>query len=86
LLRLEAIYCGVPRITMNVSSRPEVVEGTGILINSQYIKGLTEQMFKSRHDENLCKRMGKAALGHSKQFSWAQCAQKTMQVYQAALA
>jgi glycosyltransferase involved in cell wall biosynthesis len=71
---------------MNVSSRPEVADGIGILTNSQYINGLKEQMHKSRQDENLCKRMGKAALGRSKQFSWAQCAQNTMQVYQAALA
>jgi glycosyltransferase involved in cell wall biosynthesis len=83
---LEAMCCGVPVITSNVSSLPEVVGDTGILIDPLDIDGLREQMLKLRHDENLCKRMGAAALGRSKQFSWAQCAQNTMQVYQAALA
>jgi alpha-1,3-rhamnosyl/mannosyltransferase len=82
---LEAMSCGVPVIASNVSSLPEVVGDAGILIDPQDVEGLTDQMRNLIDDRGLCQRLSAAALIRSQQFSWAKCAQSTMQVYRAAL-
>ena len=82
---LEAMCCGVPVITSNVSSLPEVVGDAGILIDPHDVDGLTDHMRNLIDDQGLCQRLAAAALVRSKQFSWAKCAEETMQVYRAAL-
>ncbi len=83
---LEAMCCGVPVITSNVSSLPEVVGDAGILIDPLDVDGLTDQMRRLIDDQGLCQHLASAALIRSQQFSWAKCAESTMQVYRAALA
>jgi alpha-1,3-rhamnosyl/mannosyltransferase len=82
---LEAMCCGVPVITSNVSSLPEVVGDAGILIDPKDVEGLMKQMQRLFDDETLCSTLGAAVLQRSYQFSWNKCAKDTVQVYRAAL-
>jgi alpha-1,3-rhamnosyl/mannosyltransferase len=82
---LEAMCCGVPVITSNVSSLPEVVGDAGILIDPKDVEGLMKQMQRLFDDESLCSNLGAAVLQRSYQFSWNKCAKDTVQVYRAAL-
>jgi len=82
---LEAMCCGVPVITSNVSSLPEVVGDAGILIDPKDVEGLMKQMQRLFDDETLCSTLGAAVLQRSYQFSWSKCAKDTVQVYRAAL-
>lgn len=82
---LEAMACGVPVIASNVSSLPEVVGDTGLLIDPADEEGLAAYMRQLQGDTDLCKRLGAAALERSQRFSWARCAQETVGVYKAAV-
>lgn len=82
---LEAMSCGVPVITSNVSSLPEVVGDTGLLIDPQDVDGLTMHLQSLAEDGALRAQLAAAALARSRQFSWQRCAQETVQVYRAAL-
>jgi len=82
---LEAMYCGVPVITSNVSSLPEVIGDAGILIDPKDVDGLAKQMQLLFDDGILCANLGVAALKRSYQFSWNKCAKDTAQIYRAAL-
>jgi len=82
---LEAMCCGIPVITSNVSSLPEVVGDAGILIDPKDSEGLMKQMVRLLDDESLCSDLGAAALQRSYQFSWNKCAKDTVQVYREAL-
>ncbi len=82
---LEAMACGVPVIVSNVSSLPEVVGDAGILVDPQDADGLAMHMRQLLADNSLCAALGQKAQARSLQFSWAQCAQDTIDVYKAAL-
>jgi len=82
---LEAMACGVPVIASNVSSIPEVVGDTGILLDPQDTTGLTEAMTLLTCAPDIRAVMSAKALQRSQSFSWNQCADQTRRVYQEAL-
>lgn len=82
---LEAMACGVPVIASNVSSLPEVVGDSGILIDPHDVDGLSDKMHELYADEALIDRLGIAARLRSQQFTWRKCAEQTLQVYKASL-
>jgi alpha-1,3-rhamnosyl/mannosyltransferase len=83
---LEAMACGVPVIASNVSSLPEVVGDSGLLIDPHNVDQLTEAMLSLTQAPDLRQFYGARALARSRQFSWDQCARETLSVYQAAIA
>lgn len=83
---LEAMACGVPVIASNVSSIPEVVGNTGMLIDPQDVDQLTQAMLQMTQDPKLRHDLAAQALSRSQQFSWALCARETTDVYRAAAA
>jgi alpha-1,3-rhamnosyl/mannosyltransferase len=82
---LEAMACGVPVIASNSSSIPEVVGGTGILIDPQDQEQLTQAMLTMTQAPEIRHRMAGQALERSRIFSWSQCASETVNVYRAAI-
>ena len=82
---LEAMACGTPVITSNVSSLPEVVGDAGILIDPHDINRLKseiEHLIEDSSQRNLLRNLG---LERSKQFTWEACARKTLDAYSYAL-
>jgi alpha-1,3-rhamnosyl/mannosyltransferase len=82
---LEAMSCGVPVVASNVSSLPEVVGETGVLVDPHDVDALTQTMSSLEQDLSWRNELGARALARSAEFSWARCAQQTMDVYRAAV-
>jgi glycosyltransferase involved in cell wall biosynthesis len=78
---LEAMQCGVPVITSNTSSLPEVVGNAGIMVDPYDLASLTQSMLNLYRNESLQKEYGIKALERSKIFTWHQTANLTVAAY-----
>ena len=78
---LEAMACGVPVITSNTSSLPEVIGDAGIMVDPTDINSLCESMYILLKDKELWNRMRNMGLERSKLFSWDNTAEKILKVY-----
>lgn len=83
---LEAMASGIPVITSNRSSLPEVVGDVGIMIDPEDERGFAEAMHRLADDR--AERATRAAAGveRARRFTWARCAEETERVYRIALA
>ena len=79
---LEAMACGVPVITSNASSLPEVVGDAGIMVDPHRVDELTEAMYLVLSNENLQEEMREKGINRAKMFSWEKCARETLTVYE----
>lgn len=78
---LEAMSCGAPVISSNTSSIPEVLQNAGILIDPYDTLNLMDALGKVLNSENLRNDLSQKGLEKSKQFSWANTAEKTLEAY-----
>lgn len=78
---LEAMACGIPVITSNTSSLPEVVGDAGIMIDPYDVDGLADAMHNVLTNEGLREDMIKKGLERAKLFNWEICAKETIDVY-----
>jgi glycosyltransferase involved in cell wall biosynthesis len=78
---LEAMNCGTPVITSNVTSIPEVVGDAGILINPNNPIELQSEMINLLNNESLRKELSEKGLKRSKLFTWKKTAKKTLDAY-----
>jgi glycosyltransferase involved in cell wall biosynthesis len=67
---LEAMACGTPVITSNLSSLPEVAGDAAILINPYNTSEITEAMYTIATDRELSDRLSAQSISRAKQFSW----------------
>ena len=79
---LEAMACGTPVITSNLSSLPEVAGEAGILIDPMNIEAIAEALQKVIAQKGLGADLRAKGLDRAKAFSWKVCAEKTLKVYQ----
>lgn len=77
---LEAMQCGCPVITSNVSSLPEVIGDAGIQIDPYKNEELVEAYEKMYFDENFRKECSQKGLERAKNFSWEKCVNKVLAV------
>ena len=71
---LEAMQCGVPVITSNCSSMPEVAGGAALLAEPGSIFSICEAMKKMVNDKNLSESLINKGLENAGRFSWDQTA------------
>ena len=71
---------GVPVVTSQVSSLPEVAGGASILVDPYNFKEIAEAMKNLFMDQNLRDFYVKKGFEKIKSFSWRQSAQKTFEV------
>jgi len=67
---VEAMSCGVPVITSNVTSMPEVVENAGILVDPFSIEAISNAMIKLTSDNNLRDGLVEKSKQQAQKFSW----------------
>jgi glycosyltransferase involved in cell wall biosynthesis len=79
---LEAMACGVPVITTDVSSLPEIVGEAGILVPVNNVEALYGAMIAVLGDEDLRRKMINKGIQRAAKFTWEQTAKLTFQVYQ----
>ena len=77
---LEALSCGIPVITSNVSSMPEVAGEAALLIDPQETGQLSAAMTKVLTDPILALEMGRKGLAQARKFSWEKAAAETLAV------
>jgi glycosyltransferase involved in cell wall biosynthesis len=82
---LEAMACGTPVITSNISSLPEVVDGAGILVDPSSVEDMAEAMWQVLSDSSLRAEMRRKGLARAREFSWRKTAQRTVEVYEQAM-
>jgi len=78
---LEAMQCGVPVITSNTTSLPEVVGDAGIMVDPTDMDALCAAMLEVATNDQLCGELRERGLARARQFSWAKSAQQTAEVY-----
>jgi len=78
---LEAMSCGIPTITSNVSSLAEISGGAALLINPLDENELYLNMKKILDDPVLYNDLKQNSIQRAKKFSWEITAAKTMEVY-----
>lgn len=66
----EAMNCGVPVITSNVTSMPEVVEEAGILVNPNSVDDICSAMKRISADNKLRQELSEKSLIQAKKFNW----------------
>lgn len=79
---LEAMACGVPVITSNVSSLPEVAGDAAVLVDPRSEEELRQGILRLLEDGELRKQLREKGLARSRLFSWEKTARATLEVYQ----
>ncbi|MBA2450006.1 MAG: glycosyltransferase family 4 protein [Chloroflexi bacterium] len=79
---LEAMACGAPVITSRLSALPEVVGDAGALVDPYSEPAITETMGELLADPKRRSELGARARARSRNFSWRQVAEQTVQVYE----
>ncbi|MDJ0797347.1 MAG: glycosyltransferase family 1 protein [Calothrix sp. MO_167.B12] len=77
---LEAMACGTPVITSNVSSLPEVAGDAAILINPYNTREITEAMHTIATDLQMSDRLSVAGINRANQFSWENTGKATTEL------
>lgn len=77
---LEAMACGTPVITSNLSSLPEVAGDAAILINPYKVEELTDAMQAIANQSELRSQLSQLGLARASQFSWERTGQATVEV------
>lgn len=78
---LEAMACGVPVVTTNTSSLPEVAGDAALLVPPDDTRLLAQSMSVVLQDGRLWNRLRAASLARAREFSWAKTAADTLAVY-----
>ncbi|MDD2844641.1 MAG: glycosyltransferase family 1 protein [Rhodoferax sp.] len=79
---LEAMASGVPVVTANVSSLPEVAGNAALLIHPEDVDALRAALERALQDGPWRQQARAAGLARAATFSWQQCVQRTVAVYQ----
>jgi len=79
---LEAMACGVPVITSNTSSMPEIAGDAAFIIDPFKPEEITAAMVKLTSDEKLKKEMVIKGIPQAAKFSWRSMAEQVLAIYQ----
>ena len=79
---LEAMACGTPVITSNVSSLPEVAGDAAILVNPMDVEAMTKAILRLQKDSAYRQNLINKGLAKAKTFTWRKHAEDVAQVYQ----
>lgn len=79
---LEAMASGIPVITSNQTSLPEVVGNAGIMVEPDDVDAMREHLRQLLEDRVYAENMGEHGRIRAQTFSWDRCARETFSVYQ----
>lgn len=78
---LEAMQCGTPVITSNISSLPEVGGGACLYIDPNSQNDLEKKLIQVISDSELQKKLSQKGKERAAHFSWKKCAEQTLRAY-----
>ena len=79
---LEGMACGVPVITSNTSSMPEIAGDAAFIVDPQKPTEITSAMQQILNDNQLYNSLCAKGIEHSKKFSWRIMAEQNLKLYQ----
>ena len=79
---IEAMACGVPVITSNISALPEIAGGAACLVNSKNPGEMADQVERLLSDRDFYKDRQQKGFINATRFSWKNAADKTLSIYQ----
>lgn len=82
---LEAMQCGIPVITSNTSSLPEVVGDAGIQVDPDDNDALCQAMLEMLRNGELRHQLSNRSRERARLFSWEACADVTIDHYRRAM-
>ena len=78
---LEAMACGCPVITSNISSMPEIAGGAALLFDPKNVEDLTRQMITILGDDSAYQSRVNAGLKRATEFTWGKTAINTLYAF-----
>lgn len=82
---LEAMSRGIPVLTSNCASMPEVVGDAGILVAPNEVESISEGLLELLGDGDLRGFLASRAVINAERFNWTFAAEKTLQVFEDAI-
>ena len=79
---LEAMACGTPVVTSNVSSMPEVAGDAAVLVDPKRTEDIAGGIYRVLNDPALAGTLRERGMIRAKEFTWEKCADETMQVFE----
>lgn len=79
---LEAMACGVPVVTSNSSSLPEVAGDAAILVDPYDVMGIAEAVEQVLMDDDRVTTLRERGLERAARFTWEATARETLKVYE----
>jgi glycosyltransferase involved in cell wall biosynthesis len=79
---LEAFACGIPVVTSNTTSLPEVAGNAALLVDPEDPKAIAEAVSRLMEKPALRAQLVERGLKRAKQFTWEKTARETMAVYE----
>jgi glycosyltransferase involved in cell wall biosynthesis len=78
---LEAMACGTPVVTSNVSSLPEIAGGAAILVDPYDAASIADGITRAVSDEALRAELTARGLARAREFSWTQSVAAIHRIY-----
>jgi glycosyltransferase involved in cell wall biosynthesis len=78
---LEAMACGTPVVTSNVTSLPEIAGDAAVVIDPANTRELIAAMMRVLTNEALAEELRQKGLARAGRFTWDETARQTLQVY-----
>src|SRR4030095_13534845 len=83
---LEAMACGTPVVTSDVSSLPEITGDAALLIDPNDERALANALIEVVNNARLRAELREKGIAQAKKFTWRDAAEKTLRLYQEAYA
>ena len=79
---LEAMACGVPVVTSNTSSMPEIGGQDAILVDPESSDEIAFMLLRLEHDADFYEKQKQVGLERARLFSWRQTAEQLLKLYE----
>jgi glycosyltransferase involved in cell wall biosynthesis len=78
---LEAMACGTPVVTSNVSALPEVAGDAGLLVDPYEPEAIAQGLAELLESQSRRDELSRRGLERARRFTWPQIAEQTVRVY-----
>lgn len=81
---VEAMACGTPVITSNISAMPETSGGAAVLVNPESEQEIADAMERLASAPPLRRELSELGMARAQEFTWEKAADATLNLYEAA--
>jgi glycosyltransferase involved in cell wall biosynthesis len=78
---LEAMACGTPVVTSNLSSMPEVTGDAAVLVDPYDVDSIVDGMERVLRDPALSAQLRAKGIARAREFSWERSVARTHELY-----